>query len=138
MDLITKMSGSLGSGAYDDMTNDELYDLVLGKRYNVLFSNCLLLLVKIINFEDRGGDRLQDKGFAQLRQKEERDVRDLRRNVEKRCDEFLHFLRAAGAPFQVEKGGKVCSPLLVWRKAFSLFNHPHTSLVSTTTCDSVS
>ena len=100
------MLDSLKSGAYDDMTNDELYDLVLEKRYNVLFSNCLLLLVKIINFEDRGGARLQDKRFAQLRQREERDVRDLRRNVEKRCDEFLRSLRAAGAPFQVEKGGK--------------------------------
>jgi hypothetical protein len=100
------MSGSLRSGAYDDMTIDELYDLLLGKRYNVLFSNRPLPLVKIINFEDRGGDRLQDKGFAQLCQKEERDVRDLRRNVEKRCDEFLRFLRAAGAPFQVEKGDK--------------------------------
>lgn len=106
MDLITRMLDSLKSGAYDDMTNDELYDLVLGKRYNLLFSNSLLLLVKIINFEDRGSDRLQDKGFAKLRQREERDVRDLRRNVEKRCDEFLRSLRAAGAPFQVEKGAK--------------------------------
>jgi hypothetical protein len=100
------MLDSLKSGAYDDMTNDELYDLILEKRYNVLFPNCLLLLVKIINFEDREGDRLQDKGFVQLRQREERDVRDLRRNVEKRCDEFLRSLRAAGALFQVEKGGK--------------------------------
>lgn len=106
MELITRMLDSLKYGAYDDMTNDELYDLVLEKRYNVLFSNCLLLLIKIINFEDRGGDRLQDKGFAQLRQREERDVRDLRRNVEKRCDEFLRSLRAAGAPFQVDRGGK--------------------------------
>jgi hypothetical protein len=100
------MLDSLKSGAYDDMTNDELYDLILEKRYNVLFPNCLLLLVKIIKFEDRGGERLQDKGFAQLRKREERDVRDLRRNVEKRCDEFLRSLRAAGAPFQVEKGEK--------------------------------
>ena len=100
------MLDSLKSGAYDDMTNDELYDLVLEKRHNVLFPNCPLLLVKIINFEDCGGDRLQDRGFAQLRQREERDVRDLRRNVEKRCDEFLRSLRAAGAPFQVEKRGK--------------------------------
>jgi hypothetical protein len=100
------MLDSLKSGAYDDMNNDELYDLILKDRFNVLFPNCLLLLVKIINFEDRGGDRLQDKGFAQLRQREERNVRDLRRNVEKRCDEFLRSLRAAGVPFQVEKGRK--------------------------------
>lgn len=104
--MITRILNSLKSGAYDDMTNDELYDLVLEKRYNVLLPNCLLLLVKIIDFEDRGGDRLQDKGFVQLRQREERDVRDLRRNVEKRCDEFLRSLRTAGAPFQVEKGGR--------------------------------
>jgi hypothetical protein len=100
------MLDSLKSDAYNDMTNDELYGLVLEKRYNLLFPNCLLVLVKIINFEDHRGDRLQDKGFAQLRQREERDVRDLRRNVEKRCDEFMRSLCAAGAPFQVEKGGK--------------------------------
>ena len=100
------MLDSLKSGAYDDFTNDELYNLVLEKRYNVLFPNCLLLLVKIINFEDRGSVRLQDKGFAELRQREERDVRDLRRNVEKRCDEFLRSLCAAGASFQGEKGEK--------------------------------
>ncbi|KAF2465118.1 uncharacterized protein BDR25DRAFT_306928 [Lindgomyces ingoldianus] len=106
MELITRILNSLKSGAYDDMTNDELYDLILEKRYNVLLPNCLLLLVKIINFEDHGGDRLQDKGFTQLRQREDRDVRYLRRNVEKRCDEFLRSLRAVGASFQVEKGGK--------------------------------
>jgi hypothetical protein len=106
MDLLTKILDSLKSGAYNDMTSDELYDFILERRYNNIFPNCLLLLVKIINFEDRGGDRLQDKGFAQIRQREERDVRDLRRNVEKRCDEFLCSLRVAGAPFQVEKGGK--------------------------------
>jgi len=61
------MLDSLKSSAYNNMTNDELYNLVLEKRYNVLFPNCLLLLVKIINFEDRGGDRLQDKEFVQLR-----------------------------------------------------------------------
>jgi hypothetical protein len=106
MKLITKMSDSLKSGAYDDMTNNELYNLVLEKRYNVLFPNCLLLIVKIINFEDHGGDRLQDKGFVDLRQREERDMRVLRRNVEKRCREFLESLRAAGLPFQVVKGEK--------------------------------
>ncbi|KAF2278991.1 uncharacterized protein EI97DRAFT_431208 [Westerdykella ornata] len=106
MECITTISDSLKSGAYDDMTNDELYYHFLEKRYNVLFPNCLLLLVKIINFEDRGRDRLQDKGFTRLRQREERDVRDLRRNVEKKCDEFLRSLCAAGAPFQVEKGGR--------------------------------
>jgi hypothetical protein len=100
------MLDSLKSGTYDDMTNDELYNIVLEKRYNITLPNCLLLLVKIINFEDRGGDRLQEKGFAQLRQREERDVRDLRRSVEKNCDEFLCSLRVAGAPFQVEKGGE--------------------------------
>jgi uncharacterized protein YciU (UPF0263 family) len=73
MESITRMWDSIKSGAYNDMTNDELYDLILEKRYHVLFPDCLLLLVKIINFEDRGGDRLQDKGFAQLRQREERD-----------------------------------------------------------------
>jgi hypothetical protein len=106
MESLTKWLDSLKSGAYDDMTNGELYDLVLEKRLNVLLANCLLLLVKIINFEDHGADRLQDKGFARLRQQEERDVRDLRRNVEKSCSEFLRSLRAAGAPIQVEKGGK--------------------------------
>ncbi|KAI9652458.1 MAG: hypothetical protein M1829_001642 [Trizodia sp. TS-e1964] len=106
MKSITTMLESLKSGAYDDMTNDELYSLVLEKRYNVLFPNCLLLLVKIINFEDRGGDRLQENGFVQLRQREERDVRELRRNVGKSCNDFLHSLRAPGALFQVEKGGK--------------------------------
>jgi hypothetical protein len=50
------------------MTNDELYDLILDKHYNVLFPNGLLLLVKIINFEARGGDCLQDKRFTCLRQ----------------------------------------------------------------------
>jgi len=99
------MLNSLKSGAYDDMTNDELYDLVLETRYNVLFPSSLLLLVKIINFEDRGSERLQEKGFTKRRQQEERDVRDLRRSVEKRCDDFLRSLRVAGAPFQVEKGG---------------------------------
>ena len=59
METITTMLDSLKSGAYDDITNDELYDLILEKRYNVLFPNCL-----------------------------------------------LHSLRAAGAPFRVEKGGK--------------------------------
>src|SRR5579862_6774058 len=106
MELITEVLDSLKSGAYNDMSSDELYDLVLENRYNVLFPNCLLLLTKIINFEDCGGDRLQEKGFARLRQREERDVRDLRRNVEKRCDEFLRSLCAVGVPFQVEKGGK--------------------------------
>ncbi|KAH0556196.1 hypothetical protein GP486_005874 [Trichoglossum hirsutum] len=106
MESITRILDSLKSGAYDDMNNDELYDLILKNRYNVLFPNCLLLLTKIIDFEDRGGDRIQDKGFAELRQRKERDVRDLRRNVEKRCDEFLRSLRAAGVPFQVEKGSK--------------------------------
>ncbi|KAF1815599.1 hypothetical protein P152DRAFT_446646 [Eremomyces bilateralis CBS 781.70] len=106
MDYVTRMLDSLKSGAYDDMTNDDLYDLILKERYNVLFPNCLLILVKIIKFLDRGGDRLQDKGFEQLRQREERDIRDLRRNVEKRCNEFLRSLRAARAPFQVERGGK--------------------------------
>ena len=104
MELITEVLGSLKSGAYDDMTGDELYDLVLEKRYNVLFPNCLLLVIKIINFEDRGSDRLLEKGFAQLHQREERDIRNLRQNVKKRCDEFLRSLRAAGAPFQVERG----------------------------------
>jgi hypothetical protein len=106
MESIKRMLDSLKSGAYDGMTNDELYNLILEKRYNILIPNCLLLLVKIINFEDRGGDRLQEKGFAQLRQREERDVRDLRRSVEKSCDEFLRSFRVAGAPFQVEKGGE--------------------------------
>lgn len=100
------MLDSLKSGAYNDMTNNELYDLVLEKRYNVLFPNCLLLLVKIINFDDHGGYRLQDKGFTQLRQREERDVRELRRNVEKKCKEFLRCLRISGEPFQVKRGGK--------------------------------
>ena len=106
MKSITWMLNSLKSGAYDDMTNDELYNFILENRYNVLFPNCLLILVKIINFEDRGGDRLQDKGFWELRQREDRDVRHLRSTVEKSCKEFLHSLRAAGAPFQVEKGEK--------------------------------
>ncbi|MCJ1360603.1 MAG: hypothetical protein MMC33_010611 [Icmadophila ericetorum] len=106
MESITKILDSLKSGTYDDITSDELYDLVLEKRYNVLFPNCLLLLVKIIDFEDRKGDRLQDKGFAQLRQREELDVRDLRRNVEEICEKFMRSLRTTGASFQVEKGGK--------------------------------
>lgn len=103
---MTGMLDSLKSGTYDDMDNDELYEFVLRKRYNVLFSNLLLLLVKITNFEDRGADRLQEKGFKSLRQQEERDVRDLRRNVEKKCKEFLRSLSAAGVPFQEEKGKK--------------------------------
>lgn len=88
------------------MTNDELYHFVLENRYNTIFSDCLLLLDKTINFEAHRGVRLEEKGFPQLRQKEERDVRNLRRGVEKRCDEFLRSLRAAGALFQVERGGK--------------------------------
>ena len=84
MKLIKRMLDSVKSGAYDDLTNDELYGLVWEKRYNVLFPNCLLLLVKIIKFEDRGADRLQEKGFAYQRQREERAVRHLRRNVEQR------------------------------------------------------
>ncbi|KAF2259624.1 hypothetical protein CC78DRAFT_591810 [Lojkania enalia] len=106
IDLITGIWDSLISGEYDNMTNNELYDLFLEKRYNVLIPNCLLVLVKIINFEDNGAGRLQDKGFVHLRQREERDVRDLRRNVEKRCFEFLYSLCAARASLQVQKGGK--------------------------------
>jgi hypothetical protein len=106
MELIMSIWDALTSGSYHEMTNDELYHLFLEKRYNSLFSDCLLLLVKIINFEDHGGARLEEKGFAGLRQREERDVRDLKRNVEKRCDEFLRSLRRAGAPFQVERRGK--------------------------------
>jgi len=34
------------------------------------------------------------------------DMCDLRRDVEKRCNEFLCSLRVARAPFQVEKGKK--------------------------------
>lgn len=105
MGAITSILHSLESGEYNNKTNDELYDLVLRMGYNVVFPNCLLLLVKIIKFEDRGGERLQDRGFTRLRQRKERDVRDLRRNVEKRCDEFLRSLRVAGVPFQVERGG---------------------------------
>jgi hypothetical protein len=106
MGQIKKMLEALESGTYDDMTNDELYDLVLEKRYNVVFHNCLLLLTKIIHFEDCGDDRLQEKGLEWVRQQEEHDVEDLGLNVEKRCDEFLRSLRAAGVPFQVEKGRK--------------------------------
>jgi hypothetical protein len=105
MDSIASILDSLKSGTYDDMTNDELYGLVLENRYNVLLPNCLLLLVKIINFEDHGRRRLQDRGFTRVLQREERDMRDLRRNVERRCDEFLRSLRAAETPFQVERGG---------------------------------
>lgn len=100
------MLDSLKFGTNDGMDNDELYEFVLRKRYNILFSDLLLLLVKITNFEDRGADRLQEKGFEPLRQQEERDVRDLRRNVEKECEEFLRSLRAAGVPLQEEKGKK--------------------------------
>ncbi|KAF2259629.1 hypothetical protein CC78DRAFT_571764 [Lojkania enalia] len=106
MKLIMGILNSLKSGVYNDMTNKELYNLFLERRYNVLFHDCLLVLVKIINFEDNGGDRLQDKGFVQLHQREKRDIRDLRRNVVKRCSEFLRSLRVAGAPLQVQKGGK--------------------------------
>jgi len=52
------MLDSLKSSIYNNITNDELYNLILEKRYNVLFPNYLLLLIKIINFEDRRGDRL--------------------------------------------------------------------------------
>lgn len=130
MELVTRVLDSLKSGAYDDMTNDELYDLILDQRYNILLPNCLLLLVKIIDFEDRKGDRLQDKGFTRLHQQEERDVRDLRRNVEKRCEEFMHSLCPAGAYFQAEKGGigvltsagleKILLPLLPFTNHFRL------------------
>lgn len=106
MDIISAFLDSLRSSSYDAMTDDELYDLVLKSHYSVILSNCVLLLNKIINFEDRGGDRLQDKGFEGLRQREERGVRHLRRDVEKKCEEFLRSLRTAGAPFQVENGGK--------------------------------
>ncbi|KAK4118128.1 hypothetical protein N657DRAFT_440711 [Parathielavia appendiculata] len=74
------------------------------KHYNVVVSNCLLLVLKIINFEERGGGRLQNKGFAQLRQREERGVRDLRRNEEKHCTEFLRSLCAAGETCNADKG----------------------------------
>ena len=39
MEVITAILDSLKSSAYDAMTNDELYDLVLGERYNVVFPN---------------------------------------------------------------------------------------------------
>jgi hypothetical protein len=97
---------SLKSGAYDTMTNDELYRLVLNNGYNFLLSNCLLLLVKILDFEDRRSERLLERGHTRLQQGDQRDVRDLRRNVEKRCNEFLRSLRAPGVPYQVEKGEK--------------------------------
>ncbi|KAN0091716.1 hypothetical protein V8E51_017563 [Hyaloscypha variabilis] len=105
METITRMLDSLKSGAYDNMTNDELYDLVLKKRCNIFFSNCLLLLVKIINFEERVGRGLQDQGLTRLIQRVV-DVRDLREDVEKRCHKFLCSLRVAGASFQVEEGKK--------------------------------
>lgn len=101
---IETILASLISDVYDATTNDEFYDLVMKKRYNVVVSNCLLLVLKIINFEERGGDRLQNKGFPGLRQREERGVRFLRRNVEKDCTEFFRSLCAAGEPFNADKG----------------------------------
>ena len=101
-----RMLESVKSGALDGMTNDELWDLISEERLNTIIPNCLLLLLKIINFEDRGAARLRDKGFANLSQREERDVRHLRRNAKERCEELLHSLRAASAPLQVEKGGR--------------------------------
>ncbi|KAF2259628.1 hypothetical protein CC78DRAFT_57270 [Lojkania enalia] len=106
MELITGILDSLKSGVYNSMTNDELYNLVLEKRYNVLFPNCLLVLVKIINFEKNGNKRLKNKGFTRLSQREERDMLDLSQNVEQRCIKFLRSLRAARAPFQVKRGRK--------------------------------
>jgi hypothetical protein len=97
---------SLRSGAYDDMNNNELYDHILEKGHNFLFSSCHLVLNKINKFESRGAKNLQDKGLKQLHQREERDVRDLRRNVEQGCDEFLRSLGADEAPFHVEEGEK--------------------------------
>lgn len=106
MGAITEILGCLHAGTYDDMTNNELYHLFLDRDYNLLLPDCLLVLIKIIRFEDHKSDQLQSKGFERLRQKEQRDVRDLRRNVERRCDEFMHSICAAGAPLQMKRGGQ--------------------------------
>jgi hypothetical protein len=106
MELIEELLNSLKSSAHDDLTSDELYNLCLKERYNFIICNCLLVLVKIINFEDRGNDRLQSRGFAKLAQQEKRDVRDLKRNVEKACEALLRSLRAAGVSLQAQRGVK--------------------------------
>lgn len=103
---ITGIFELLKSGRHDELTNDELYNLVLKERYKVLLSDCLLLLDKIKNFDDHVGERLRGKGMTQIHQREERDVRDLRRNVQKSCDEFLRSLNTLEVPLQTLRGEK--------------------------------
>jgi hypothetical protein len=85
------------------MTSDELYTFAVQRRYNLVLSNCYLVIATIINFEDHRSRRFQEKGFSNRDQKMERAIRALRRNVEKECEEFLRGLHA-GEPFQVVKG----------------------------------
>lgn len=88
------------------MTNNELYDRVLEERYNLLLPNSLLLLTKIINFENYGSHRLQGKGYSQLCERVERNAWDLKWHVKNKCWGFLFALREDEVSYQLEIGGK--------------------------------